>query len=646
MRRTLLLAFGLLLPIVALAVVEVLLRALDVAAEESQAIHFDGAIASDAPVTVFDREVLYRLAPNSNLLDYYETNSRGYRGKDFGKKEAGVFRIATVGDSCTFGLGVPEDLTFARRLERALNVAFEGVQRFDVVNLGVPGYSSFQNRRQVEDELAPLGVDLVLFMPTGYNDGLLARAGSDAALADRFHSWRYRLAQMRIARLAFGSPKGFASEGAKLAIFEHGEPRVAIPDTARNVILASSAAQRLGIAFVLLRAPLTIALQNADPTLRDRHAQVAELARDLVVADPTSRFTKYAPYSLHVDVIHPSAEGHEILAEQLLATLLEAKLLPKSPRRDWLQHELSPLLAASGPAIRADDATPSTAASEGEPSEYRRLVAALGSTPPTVDSDASAVEFDPLVGTHRAEFELGRLRLVELARWVEPGEDSAAARERAGAMAREIAGNVVLPDVFHDALFTRSESGAEIAPTRDSAVARARAITIFLRSLGFERLQVDGRVARAEALAESDPGTALKLLEAAAPLAPTAFLARAVRIHALRKSGKIGEAYEAAKELEASHPEDPRALAQVGILALFQAKVEEAKDRLRRSLVRDPVSVEAHYGLARIALFESDFKDALWHLGAVRAIQPGLFPDLDALTQMASAQKRLERINR
>ncbi len=64
-------------------------------------------------------------------------NSHGFRGKEFSeKKEPGSFRILAVGDSVTFGFGVPEAQGFPSLLEAELQAPHREVE---VINMGLPG---------------------------------------------------------------------------------------------------------------------------------------------------------------------------------------------------------------------------------------------------------------------------------------------------------------------------------------------------------------------------------------------------------------------------------------------------------------------------------------------------------------------------
>jgi lysophospholipase L1-like esterase len=71
-------------------------------------------------------------------------------------------RILCLGDSCTYGLGLPIDQAWPAALDRLLESA-------EVVNAGVPGYSSYQGRILFEDRCEDLDPD-VLVVTFGQND--------------------------------------------------------------------------------------------------------------------------------------------------------------------------------------------------------------------------------------------------------------------------------------------------------------------------------------------------------------------------------------------------------------------------------------------------------------------------------------------
>ena len=80
------------------------------------------------------------------------------------KKPEGTYRIAVVGDSFSFAPYMQYDDAFPKRLERMLNL--EGKRKVEVVNMGVPGFSSSHEVREIRNFLQEGDVDLVLLQIT------------------------------------------------------------------------------------------------------------------------------------------------------------------------------------------------------------------------------------------------------------------------------------------------------------------------------------------------------------------------------------------------------------------------------------------------------------------------------------------------
>jgi hypothetical protein len=99
--------------------------------------------------------IIYRLRPNLDVKFRgvnVKTNSHGMRSPevDF-EKPPGTYRLALLGDSFAFGWGVDADKIFARVIEEDLNHSFSGSPKVEVLNFGVPGYSTFQEDALFED---------------------------------------------------------------------------------------------------------------------------------------------------------------------------------------------------------------------------------------------------------------------------------------------------------------------------------------------------------------------------------------------------------------------------------------------------------------------------------------------------------------
>ncbi|QDV44866.1 GDSL-like Lipase/Acylhydrolase [Stieleria neptunia] len=123
---------------------------------------------SPQPFLARDETLFWR--PRPGALGH---NSMGFYGPDFSAdKQDGVFRIVCLGDSCThFG-----PITYPDMLRAYLDKVAPG--KFEVINAGVIGYTSFQGKRLLETEAIQWDPDLVTVY-FGWNDHWLARGFQD-----------------------------------------------------------------------------------------------------------------------------------------------------------------------------------------------------------------------------------------------------------------------------------------------------------------------------------------------------------------------------------------------------------------------------------------------------------------------------------
>jgi lysophospholipase L1-like esterase len=76
------------------------------------------------------------------------------------RKPPETFRVAGIGDSISFGMGVPRDQVFLKRAEQEL--AGRGGRRVEVINFGVPGYNTAMEDAEIEEVAAGWDPDLVV----------------------------------------------------------------------------------------------------------------------------------------------------------------------------------------------------------------------------------------------------------------------------------------------------------------------------------------------------------------------------------------------------------------------------------------------------------------------------------------------------
>jgi lysophospholipase L1-like esterase len=105
--------------------------------------------------------------------EFHAVNSQGFRGREITlQKPKGALRIFCIGDSCTFGIGVKYYESYAFILENLLNQQSRKI-KYEVVNAGVPGYSSLQGLRHLERDILKYKPDLVI-ASFGWNDAMEA----------------------------------------------------------------------------------------------------------------------------------------------------------------------------------------------------------------------------------------------------------------------------------------------------------------------------------------------------------------------------------------------------------------------------------------------------------------------------------------
>jgi lysophospholipase L1-like esterase len=266
-------------------------------------------------------------------------------------------RILTTGDSSVYGWGVPTGRTYQEELERRLNQSFPQ-WRFEVINLGVPGYSSEQSLRLLEDVGWSLEPDLLLVSNIfsdcnidAFQDArALALVNADESPAHRalegsrtycaawntYASWYSNRNQERNRVLMPGVPRD-TRWLEKVDLFLDLS-RVPLTDYLANLRRMHAEAKARGARVVL--APLAqewdVGRWSVPHLPRPTEGQVlpwhpyreamAELAEELevgLVSFPDAFSTTNRPKEqLFSDPVHPSPQGAALMAETMHTWLL------------------------------------------------------------------------------------------------------------------------------------------------------------------------------------------------------------------------------------------------------------------------------------------------------------------------------------
>lgn len=103
----------------------------------------------------------YELVPGIQG-EQIRTNLDGFRGREYSiVKPKNTFRIIMLGDSETFSQKLQENEALSAQLESILNQQSKGV-RYEVLNFGVEGYSTFQELEMLETKGLKYGPDLLI----------------------------------------------------------------------------------------------------------------------------------------------------------------------------------------------------------------------------------------------------------------------------------------------------------------------------------------------------------------------------------------------------------------------------------------------------------------------------------------------------
>lgn len=302
----------------------------------------------------------YELVPGSPD-DEFTINSAGIRGREITvNKPDGVFRIAIIGDSISFGHRVRRDQTYAARLETLLNrKAAPGSVRYEVLNFGVHGYNVVQVVETLRVRVVAFDPDLVIY---GYvlNDPQSFSLEGDSlkqmqlkaeeSLNQRFlhgisrflrHSQVFLLLRRLTLRppieptlFAFDPTYRAHREGWALAFLRSLHQQ---PETWRRVTVAM--ASLAGIMNSRSFLPIVVAIFPVDSRdepgryrLQDVHARIgAEAERNgLYRLDLADVFQQESKRRLFGDFLHPNSRGHEVVALALLEWLNGSQLLPET----------------------------------------------------------------------------------------------------------------------------------------------------------------------------------------------------------------------------------------------------------------------------------------------------------------------------
>ncbi len=263
----------------------------------------------------------YELAPNCEQQaqgTLIQTNSFGMRDDEpRSGGEGRLHRLIAVGDSFTFGFRVPGEATYPNVLERLLNDR-GGVDRFEVLNLGVGGYSSRDEALLLRHKGMQWKPALVI---VGYflNDPEIDPV---QPLHSHFQepAWWQHSNLLRLVAMAKNRWDVWRLGDQDYYRYLHSPQRAKWQSVVDAFDEVARLTQERGVPALILIFPELSNRPWEDYPYPDLHRQVADAARraGLQVVDLYDAFSQHPPGELLADDDeHPNEAGHEVAANAI-----------------------------------------------------------------------------------------------------------------------------------------------------------------------------------------------------------------------------------------------------------------------------------------------------------------------------------------
>jgi lysophospholipase L1-like esterase len=284
--------------------------------EESSRLWFD---------YVSDPDLVFRL-PAHKRGTYQgvaiATNALGFRDREIEPRKDGELRILLLGDSITFGYGVPDELTYGRQLESIL--AAELGRPVRAVNAGMGGYNTVQEYAFLEDYGSTIDPDLVslLYLPNDIdtNDPPFNPAKAIYGNASKItrllmdKSWLFRLA-------IFAASEPESTRVASVGLRTRGAQQ-SLESLAKMAALCRQRGFRFATFFYREKDESQAATRFVD----ELFSQVSRVGAEngFQVTDIRPWWGDATRRSVTNSIVdwHPNARGHQILAAGMAKVLM------------------------------------------------------------------------------------------------------------------------------------------------------------------------------------------------------------------------------------------------------------------------------------------------------------------------------------
>ena len=246
-------------------------------------------------------------------------NEQGFRyGPVSQDKPAHTWRAFAMGDSQTYGAGVPADASWPARAEITLRGLVDPAQELQLINTGISGYGSLQAKRLIELVLLDYDPDLIIVdcYPEDSLRDDMSSTHLGSSLLDRltFHSRLVWILRFGLDRLRPGAPRSMNPQHVQ----HDPRPRMG------NHPLIMELGEREGFEVLFVDYPFMDGEEItclAPPDLLPPGAAVAQACEAL-------KASGLQPSELFLDANHMSEKGCAIAGEAVGRAIVQQGLAP------------------------------------------------------------------------------------------------------------------------------------------------------------------------------------------------------------------------------------------------------------------------------------------------------------------------------
>lgn len=255
-----------------------------------------------------------------------KTNSFGFRDGEYSvEKPQGKYRIIMLGDSHTFGWGVPFDRIVAKVLERNLN---EDDNIYEVINMGIGNYNTTMELELLKWKGLKLDPDMVILMFFLNDTEAIPPQKPGPVYALMRHSYFYSFLFGRLVRLRsrFLNTFEWSAYYHSLYSAENEENLTANRESVRDLIRLC---RENDISLLIASIPELHSFRHYRFSCATEHIRTLAEEGDVPFLDLLPAFSTYKPESLWVSLEdpHANAMAHSVMATEIYEMIMKEGLL-------------------------------------------------------------------------------------------------------------------------------------------------------------------------------------------------------------------------------------------------------------------------------------------------------------------------------